>query len=318
VIGNLFEAFGGTTGQFSQRAVSVKIPDPASAQVIEGLRLQFKVQTAKVIEGLRVQFKIQKTVSSEPNCAEVSISNLSETSRASLQSKGIRIILEAGYVGNLAQIFSGDTLHVSHARVGADWVSRIQFQDGGRALTLAKVSESFKAGTFVATVFRRLAGALQVDATDAVAFVQANCREQFTQGYSAFGSAKKEIDRLLTGRGFEWSIQDGRLQVTSDGNPTSGSAILLSPANGLIGSPAYGSPEHDEEPFEGSRPRKPKKKATVLKAKSLLQPGIRPGSRVELDSVTAKGLFRVQAVTHTGDTHGGDWYSEVDLIPTSG
>jgi hypothetical protein len=281
----------------SQRAVRVIVGTSASA---------------KVIEGLRVQFKVKKTTTKEPNCAEVSISNLSETSRASLQSKGVRVILEAGYVGNLAQIFSGDARYISHVREGADWVTKVDLGDGERAYRWARVSESFKAGTTVAAVVSKVAGALGLDTSAAVALVREKVREQFTQGFTAHGRASDELDRLLTGRGLEWSIQDGRLQVTEVGKPAPGTAILLSASTGLIGSPAYGSPEKKD----GENPSTAKKKH-VLKVKSLLQPGIRPGARVQLDSLSVKGLFRVEAVTHTGDTHGGDWQSEADLVPAS-
>lgn len=294
MLGSLFEAFGGaTTGALSQRAVRVRVEGSANV---------------RVFEGLRVQFKIQKTSKREPNTAELSISNLNETSRAALQGSGVVIAIEAGYSNHLERIFSGEAIHTSHVREGADWVTKVQMMDGLRAYKYAKVSQSFKAGTKVSAVFSVVANALGVNATDAVAFVRQHIRAQFPRGYVAHGRAALEIENILRGRGLEWSIQDGRLQVTEVGKPFPGpsTAVLLSSATGLIGSPAYGSPE--------KVPGQPKKQQSVLKAKSLLQPGIRPGARVQLDSLTTSGLFRVEAVTHTGDTHGGEWTSDADLV----
>jgi hypothetical protein len=271
---------------------------------------------AKVIDGLRVQFKVKKSVNKEPNEGEISITNLAESSRAALQTKGIKVVLEAGYAGTLAQIFSGDVRYVSHTHDGPDWTSKLQLGDGETAYRFAFVSESFRAGTPISTVFSKVANALGLDSSDAIAFVRKMIPEQFTQGFASHGKASKELDRLLAGRGLEWSIQDGRLQVTATGQPTSGSAVLLSASSGLIGSPAFGSPEKSDKGVDaGSIPAAGKKKQQVLKAKSLLQPSIRPGGRVQLDSLSVKGQFRVQSVTHSGDTHGGDWYSEMDLIP---
>jgi hypothetical protein len=287
----------------SQRAVRVVIGTEASA---------------KVIEGLRVQFRVKKTVSKEPNECELSITNLAEQSRAALQAQGTKVVVEAGYEGELSQLFSGDSRFISHVREGANWVTKVQMGDGERAYRYAQVSESFRAGTSVATVFAKVAQQLALDIADAVAFVRSNTTEQFTHGYAASGKASKEIDRLLSGRGFEWSIQDGKLQVTKAGKAVVGSAALLSPTTGLVGSPAYGSPENskDHVPFEGSTPKRDKK-GQILKAKSLLQPSIKPGGKVRLDSASVKGIFRVQTVVHTGDTAGQDWYTELDLLPSS-
>lgn len=254
-----------------------------------------------LIEGLRVQFKIKKTSRKEPNTAEVTIFNLSEQSRAGLK-RGAKLIVEAGYSTSISQLFSGDARLVDHAHEGPSWLTKIQCGDGERAYRYAVVNESFIPGTSVADVFARVADSTGLDVADAVRTVRATIKEQFTQGYTAFGRGSLEIDRLLKGRGIEWSIQDGRLQVLLDDTATRDSAVLLSPDTGLVGSPEHGSPET-------------KKKPQVLKVKSLLQPSLRPGRRVRVESEAITGDFRVLTVTHQGDTHGGDFYSECECVP---
>lgn len=255
-----------------------------------------------LIKGLRVQFKAKKSTKKEPNELELVIYNLSETSRASLQAKGTRIIVEAGYGETSAQIFSGDSRLIDHQHEGPNWVTKVQCADGERAYLYARVNESFRAGTTVANVFARVAEATGLDAVDAVATVRRTVTEQFTRGYTARGRASAEIDRLLKNRGLEWSIQDGRLQVVAPGVAITTQAVLLSPSTGLIGSPTHGTPAK-------------KGKAQTLKVKSLLQPGLRPAAKIRIESAATNGDFRVETVIHQGDSLGQDWYSEVEALP---
>lgn len=260
------------------------------------------------IEGLDVQFKVRKTSNKEPNTCECSVYNLSENSRALLAQKGVQLVLEAGYVGTLAQIFQGNAT-CYHEHTGADWVTRLSVVDGERSYRYALVSENFRPGTMVHQVVSRVADALRLDAVDAVALVRANSTEQFTQGYVAHGKASTELDKLLKGRGFEWSIQDGRLQVLKKGEHTSHREVVLTSDNGLIGSPSFGTASvGSPEPNQKKGPR-------VLKLKSLLQPDLKPGRRVHVKSVGVNGVFRIITVTHVGDTGGADWYSEVEAQP---
>lgn len=260
-------------------------------------------------DGLRVQFKVKKTTTKEPNDCEVSVFNLSEQHRAALQAKGTPVLVEAGYEDTTSLIFSGISRYIDHTHSGGDWVTKIQCGDGERAYRYAHVAESFRPGTRVADVFAKVASAMEIDATEAISAVRSMVPEQFAQGYSAFGKASTEVDRLLVARGLEWSIQDGRLQVLRKGAAAGGTVVLLSPTTGLVGSPSHGTPEHSSKTG--------KKKAPVLKAKALLQPAIRAGGTIQIESATIRGNYRVQVLTHSGDTHGGDWYSDVDCVPVT-
>lgn len=258
----------------------------------------------RLVEDLRVRFTVRKSNTKEPNTLSAEVFNLAEKSRAALKEKGVRIILEAGYETTLAQVFAGDARTVDHLHEGPNWVTKIECGDGEKSYRYRKVNESFRAGTAVADVFSKVTSQAELDVREAVAFVRQVITEQFTQGYVAAGPVSAELDRLLKGRGFEWSIQDGRLQVTQAGQPTKDSAVLLSPSTGLVGSPAHGAPEEKGGP-------------AVLRVRSLLQPSLTPGRKVLLDAAGLKGLFRVVKVTHSGDTHGPEWLSDLECLPVS-
>lgn len=278
------------------------------------------VVNTQVIEDLRIQFKVKRTLKKEPSTCEVCITNLNEESRALLQQKHDKLILEAGYKDTIAQLFSGDSRFVDQKREEADWVTKIQCGDGERAYQYRRISKSFAPGTRVSDVVAAVAQAMGLTVTG-LDKVQ-GLTEQFTQGYTSYGKASQELDSLLRGRGLEWSIQSGQLQILSEGGTTQDRVILLTskPDNtGLIGSPEHGNPEKDVpvSPDQFVVVGQKKQGPPILKVKALLQPGFYPGRKLQLKSESEDGVFRIQTVTHTGDTHGDAWYSELEVLSTT-
>ena len=254
---------------------------------------------------LRVQLKIKKTLGKEPNTCELAIFNLASSTRAGMQKRGAAVIVEAGYTDTLSQVFSGDARTIDHVQQGADWVTKVQCGDGERAYRHAQLWESFRPGTTVADVADRVIRAMGLDGSRAIKFLRENVREQFTQGFCASGRASAELDRLVRACGMEWSIQDGAVQILKRGATTSTQILELAPDTGLIGSPEHGSP--------GQEPKQDKSR--ILKVKSLLQPQMRPGGQLRVKAEGVEGTYRIQLVTHSGDTHGGEWFSEAECLP---
>ena len=282
---------------FKRRCVAiVQAPDPNS--YVEPL------PDALVIDGLRMKFEITKTLEKSPNCSTISIFNLSPTHRAQLQKKGTKVYFQAGYEDTVKQVFSGDARRVENTHEGPDWVTKITLGDGERAFKFARFSETFRPGATVETVVRALADAMKLDPGNAVeqtlAAVGPGGLDQFVTGYAFHGRASDALDEVLSSLGLSWSIQDGRLQVLTRTGALAGETILISPSSGLVGSPAFGTP-------------KEKDKEAKLTVKSLLQPSIRCGGVVAVDSAAVKGQFRVVSVKHEGDTAGGDWYTTLEL-----
>lgn len=280
---------------YDRRAVVlVGREQPSGVYVLE-------VPTALRIEGLRTTFKVTRDPKPEPNVLELSIFNLSPASRGELAGRGFRLILQAGYDGAVAQVFSGEVTRVTHERNGPDMVTKILAGDGARAYAHARVRESYRPGTPVSQVIARTVQAMQVDPGNALQ-AAGRIAGQFSAGYAQSAPAGAELTRLLSEHGLEWSIQDGRIEVLAAGESLPELAPLLSPETGLVGSPQLGNPSEKGKP-------------ATLKVRSLLQPAVRPGQRFELQSLEHRGTFRAQKVMHSGDTHGGDWYTEIEAVP---
>jgi hypothetical protein len=256
------------------------------------------------VRELRVSFTVTKTAKKEPNVCEVAISNLNEDTRRRLKGKGSKVFLQAGHEETMGTLFTGDARTVEHLREGPTTLTRIKCGDGERAYAFAHASQGWAAGVRAADVVAYLVTALGVQPGNAITKVRAyrGPLHQFANGYTVHGRASTELNALLKSMGFAWSIQDGALQVLEPGESAQATALVLSPDSGLVGSPEHGTPDKKGNP-------------SVMKCKSTLLPELRPGRRIILDARDTKGTYRVVSVRHRGDTHSGDWHSELECLP---
>lgn len=253
-----------------------------------------------VMEGFRIQFRVEKTSDAAPNTIDFSISNLAAATRERLQQANVPVIFEAGYLDQTEVLFKGDCRYISSSHQETDWVTRVQSGDGENAFAGSRVNESFAANTDVRDVAKKAMEAMKLEMRDAAIAVKngdwKGAQEKLWHGCTASGKAANILSDVLGSGGMSWSIQDGVLQVLSRGKTTGDKAIVLGPTTGLIGSPELGEKGY-------------------VKLRSLLNGGLKPGRRLVLNSAAFQGAFRIEKVLHVGDTHGAEWYSDVEAFP---
>lgn len=244
----------------------------------------------RVWTDLRVAFKVVRSIAKTPNPAEIAIYNLGPESRGLAEVKGQRVVLAAGYEGSAEVIFSGQITRAEHRKQGPDLSTTIRCRDGHDAWN-AYTRRAYRRGAANLTLVLAIAKDMGLVVPPAV--LAQISGTQF--GPVAFnGRSHGSLDVLLRSLGFEWSIQSGLLQVMPIGASTSQGTVLLSEKTGLVGSPSI---------MENGR----------VMVESLLQPGIRPGRIVLLRSVSRNGEYKAERVTHTGDTHGQQWTTQMEL-----
>lgn len=276
------------------RAVAVTLSRPLERQFFGANTLVTKVTD------LRVTFQIEKTLSEDPNTCEVVIYNLNEQTRGELEKKPLHVRLDAGYDGALERLFVGDARFGQSRHIGVNWESKLQLGDGDRAFRHARVNRSFKAGVDVKTALAEVTKSMGLKVPTSVAGAK-ELVTQFASGVVLQGPSERELSRLLKPRGFSWSIQDGSLQVIrGDGKRRDAEeAAVISQDTGMIGTPEFGLPE--------KKSGKP-----VLTVTMLLYPGLQPGGLIKMDARTIRGIFRLDRVQHSGDTHGPDWQTKIE------
>ena len=245
---------------------------------------------SKVLRDLRIRFKAVKNEESKPNTMEIEVFNLSEKSRSLLEGKNTSLVLEAGYDGSTSVIFKGNITRVNHELEEADIISKIEAADGGSRYRKARIEKGIPPGAKTKQVIDELVKSLGLTQGPILGVPNT----QYANGISLSGLAKDRLDDVCRKNRLQWSIQDGVVQIIPEAETTQDSAVLVSPDSGLIGSPT--------------------RTKTGVEFKMLLQPNLRPGRKVKLESRFIKGEFKVSRVDHSGDSHEGDFLSECEAI----
>ena len=243
------------------------------------------------VTDLRIAFDIEKTSESNANTAKVTIYNLNENNRDLLKNKeNLFIILDVGYLnGDIDQLLIADISRSSTKRQGSDFITVIECEDGGQALTEARVDKSYAPGTNLKSVTSDVVNSF-VDAGQVAIGTLSRVKDEIAQnGITVSGVSKVIMDDLVEKQDLEWSIQDNEVQVMEPLQDTGEEIVFLTPDTGLIGSPIL--------------------REKGIEFKALIQSTkIRPGRAVNLESRQFKGLYRVNKARYQGDTHDKTWY----------
>lgn len=264
------------------RAWSVTVDDVLVSSRIEGKD-----------QGLACVWSVQKTLKREPNTCSLKVWNLAPATRAKLTNPKKSIVrIEAGYGKKLSQVYLGEVRAMMPGEVqGADIVSELTSGDGEKAMMSAHLAIPLGAKVSNGDALKAIAKALGVGIGNVPAIaakLAAVGRVVFPRGTVLVGNVARQLDDFCRGAGLEWSIQDGALQVLDSGAALDRFPYILSADSGLIGSPKLGS--------DGK-----------VSAETLMLPELRPGLRVQFQTLEVKGLYRLIETQCNGETHGQTW-----------
>lgn len=254
----------------------------------------------------RCYFRVEKSLKPEPNKCTLQIWNLSRDQRAQIEQMrpkkgdvtGIPVLIEAGYEATgTSQIFLGDLRTAFSERVGPDWITTVESGDGEQAQQTARINQSFGPRTSPEVVLNAIVRTLGIGEGN-VAKTLAKLRvtgvaNLYEQRVTLSGRAADVLTNFTRSAGLEWSIQDGALQILDRDKVLDGFAVRLNASSGLVESPSVD----------------PK---GVLTCKMLVQPSIRVGALLVLESLTARGNYRIERAAWECDTHGRPWYVTVE------
>lgn len=253
------------------------------------------------ITDLRIRFRVERTLTKAPNQADVYLYNMSADTRTDLGTKPLSVRLEAGYDDVARLLFVGDLHFGMSQQHPPDWETLLQVGDGDRVYNHARCNRSYKPGTTVRTILRDAAATMgltlpkNLDADPAL-------DAQVLKGHAAHGPTRDVLTKTLAAYGYHWSIQNGKLQILKDDEVSNINPRPIDQDHGMIGTPEFGSP-----PRSGKPPH--------MRVRMQLYPELTPGDLVKIDSIAKKGVFRIEKVRHTGDTHSEEWMTEIEIQP---
>lgn len=250
------------------------------------------------ISNLDCVFKVKKNLKPEPNTCELKVFNLQQSTRKTLETaKKLVLQLEAGYPGAVAQLFFGEVRSAHSHREGADIVTEISTGDSEKELSTSRIALSVGPNVPAGTALTAIARALKVglgNVDKAAAKLSSTGKTLFGPGSAVYGNAAQALTDICRSADLEWSIQDGILQILDRGKALEDSAVYLSPDTGLLGSPTIDN-------------------KGIVTVNALIQPDLRPGRKISLDSESLKGGYRIQEVEYTGDTAGAEWTAKLSV-----
>lgn len=241
---------------------------------------------------IKITFDVSKSISSQANDATIRIWNLAESSRNAIGKELDQITLEAGYMppgesGNVGIIFKGQIRDPEHTREGADIITTLTCGDGDKAFRRATISKTYPAGTKVEDVVEGVYQELEKEGVSRGEWRFPDDMQPFRRPYSMCGGCKRELDTIGRGKGFYWSVQNGAMEVhPADGFV--GGIVLITPQTGMIDVPTITD--------------------NGVKVSCLLNPEIRPGRRVRIESQVLEmnaegGEYRVSDAIYSGGNH---------------
>lgn len=272
---------------------------------------------------LRITFKIDKNLETVSNIGEIDIYNLSEDTRNKLNKIFDTIVLEAGYQDGdgLKTIFTGDIISSVTKRSGPDLITTIRAGDGLRVLISSKFNKSYAPNVSAYSIIEDLVNTLGIPkkiSDKILKKFKAKVEDKYANGFSFVGKATTALDTLMKKTGLEYSVQNGSFKLLELEETDTSPIVLLSEETGIIDRPEKTtvlkkqgdtvktvSPDSEEKDLE--------RNGWIIR--SLLYPEIEPGSRVKIEYpiLDINGEFRVEEITHRGDTYGTEFNSDITV-----
>jgi len=267
------------------------------------------------VSDLRIAFSVQKTDGKDPNKAKIKIFNLSEKSRNLIKRSekdfADLVFLSAGYRNGagLENVFIGNISSINNRIETPNIITEIDALDGAKEILERRLSISFGPGIKASVVLKKVLSSFSIG-SDVSNLSPSSI--SYANGFSFAGAADSALDKVTRFMGLDWSIQNNEIKFVEFDKSDGTRIVSLTPDTGLIGSP---------QRLQGvTRKAKGKSKSTKpgWKIKALLRPEILPGGQVQIESreIPQNSKFTVSTVEHSGDTHGAEWISQVEVRET--
>ncbi|QDJ52802.1 phage protein [Bordetella hinzii] len=276
----------------------------------------------EIVRPIRITFDIAKDAEEEPNDYTIRIYNLAPATRKALEEPGLRCVLYAGYAEEQGSLLmaAGSVVFAYTKYELPDVVTELIVRDGHVELRDTAVSIGLGPGAQASAIIRDIARQMGLP----LVMAEDVPDRRWHQGFSFYGAARTALHKVTQATGLEWSVQNQQLQVVQRRGTTRRQAVVLAADTGLIGYPE----RTREAAREKARVRDQKTGDDVnlvsaqqqrdgWRVTSLLLPTINPGDLVKLESRTVEAFLRVDALRHTGDSEGGDWMTELELVDRS-
>ena len=263
------------------------------------------------VSELRIRFHVEQALVGKPGHAVITVNNMANDTAQRIQREGAPVILQAGHEGNAGLIFRGTAIQIRRGRESqTDTFLEITAIDGDVAYMYATVNVSMAAGWTHTDQLKELQKGMQAKGVDP-GYTGELYQNKAVRGKALFGAVRDHMHDFSVSTGTEWAINMGKMNVVPVGGVLPDEAFLLTPDTGLIGMPT--------QSVDG------------VHVRALLNPCFRAGAQVKLQNssivmaqinpayadvtynapIDLDGAYKIYSVSHTGDTRGNDYYTDM-------
>lgn len=261
------------------------------------------------IKDLRITFEIQKSLIAYPNKAVIRIYNLNETTRNQIKNEFTKILVNAGYQGDVSLIFSGDIKNVYHHIDGVDTITEIYAGDADSAWINSTVNfSSASSQSLIDTVIAIVNTMEGVTLGNLIGLDQGKISDK-TVTFS--GASRDALDQLASTYNFDWSIQNNIFETTVKGGALTpqSTATVISSTTGMVGSPTVTELGADVTVL--LNPKLLPNRWILIKASGSDVTLGDPYFRVANKPTVAQGYYTINELLHVFDNRGGDALTKI-------
>ena len=305
---------------------------PVSKSATETYNQAFAEENEKDIvldvSNLRVVFDIKRFAQYYPNSALITIYNLNAKTENTIIQEGYRIVVEAGYKGNVnyGQIFDGTVIQCNRQKQeGTDYILNILALDGNQFINEGYCSFTYAKGQTARDVVQNICN----KASNPIQLGYASPaldKIKLSKGIAVSGQPKETLADIAKTINGTWFVDGGNLYViayadSADKLPGGlNQAVELNPATGLLGNP-------QQVEFG-------------IQARCLINPKLMPYGLVHISNqylteqlvsigsfsqgistpyvLDPEGIYRICSVEFRGDSRGNDWYANAVAVGQTG
>ena len=241
-----------------------------------------------VIERLTMSFDIQKTISSEPNPAVFTLTNLSQSTRNLITDKKYnRLLFNAGYQDDLRTLYIGYIDEVENKKEGTDIITMMTCTDGSKDYREARVAVTVAKGATDKEIVKQVAGAMPNTQKGTEQYTK---ERKLPRGKTLVGNARDVLTQVAKNQDADWSIQDNRL-------------VMLPKKHALANDEGFVISE--DTGMQGS----PQKVSDGLEVRCYLNNVMRVGQLCRVESMLPEytGDFKILKLQMKGSNKGNDW-----------
>jgi hypothetical protein len=269
------------------------------------------------VSNLRCTFKIEKLGYQAINFGEISIYNLTGNTESAIIREGMRVIVNAGYEdGTYGKIFDGDIFQPLRDRENVvDYKLTLHCIDGDSLLNNKIVKFTVNSGINQRGMIDQIVSQAYTPAQ--IGTVTDLDSKTLPRGKVFFGEPKKYFRLIAQDNNAQFYANDGQIHISKITDTAANEAIVYSPQNGIIGTPTqidYGVSFKvllDSRIKISNPPMLVKIDNAYIRQQKLIY-----GQLPTL--LDQDGVYKVSKVTHTGDTRGQEWYTEITGVSSPG